>query len=65
MKKTITLLTLSAIFLISCGKEKQEVAANEPAILVKVVATLPIPTVILCPPAEKSKPRTVRMSVQE
>ena len=51
MKKTITLLTLSAIFLISCGKEKQEVAANEPAILVKV--------------SEKSKPRTVRMSVQE
>jgi RND family efflux transporter MFP subunit len=36
MKKTITLLTLSAIFLISCGKEKQEVATNEPAILVKV-----------------------------
>lgn len=36
MKKIITLLTLSTALLLSCGKEKNEVTATEPAIAVKV-----------------------------
>ncbi len=36
MKKTIAILTLSAVLFISCGKNKKEVLNNEPAIAVKV-----------------------------
>lgn len=36
MKKIITLLSLVTVLLVSCGKEKKEVANNEPAIPVKV-----------------------------
>jgi len=36
MKKTIAILTLSAVLFISCGKNKKEVINNEPAIPVKV-----------------------------
>lgn len=36
MKKTIAILTLSAVLFISCGKNKKEVINNEPAIAVKV-----------------------------
>lgn len=35
MKKTIAILTLSAVLFISCGKNKKEVINNEPAIAVK------------------------------
>lgn len=36
MKKIITILSISAVLLISCGKEKKETTNNEPAIPVKV-----------------------------
>ena len=36
MKKIITILTISSLLLVSCGKEKKEALVNEPAIAVKV-----------------------------
>jgi len=39
MKKTIAILALSALFLISCGGEKKKEIANETAIAVKVSGT--------------------------
>lgn len=39
MKKIITLLSLSAVLLVSCGKDKKEVINNEPAMVVKVSGT--------------------------
>jgi multidrug efflux pump subunit AcrA (membrane-fusion protein) len=36
MKKTIAILTLSTFAFLSCGKEKQEVTTNEPAIAVQL-----------------------------
>ena len=38
MKKTIAILTLSTFAFLSCGKEKQEVTNNEPAIAVQLSA---------------------------
>ena len=40
MKKIISLLFISSILLISCGKEKNETNTNEPAIAVKVGGTI-------------------------
>ena len=39
MKKLITIITLSTLLFISCGKEKKEVSNSEPAIAVKVSGT--------------------------
>ncbi|MFY7936739.1 MAG: efflux RND transporter periplasmic adaptor subunit, partial [Flavobacterium sp.] len=36
MKKIITILTLTTILFVSCGKDKKEVTNNEPAIKVVV-----------------------------